>query len=169
MNIASLLATTSIAALFAMSFLSVSFAATPQQVQWHFSLNESCKNISFCGADITETITGTANGLSSGTITFHETLKEGAIAGVGAFTDYATFKGTWTTGPGILAQKVFVVSGFETLTTKTSSGSKTVHVQLIKIPLDIPVKVAKLDCAQILYRAWPSGVRASETVTETIS
>jgi hypothetical protein len=74
-----------------------------------------------------------ANGLSSGTITFHETLKEVAIADVEAFSDHITFNGTWTTGPGLLAQNVFIVSGFETLTSKTSSGSTTVLVQLIKI------------------------------------
>jgi hypothetical protein len=161
-----LLIITSILALFATSFVSVSYAAVPQKVQWHFTLHESCKNLSFCGIKYVETINGTATGLSSGKMTFHEYIKE-TIPGLGTSTGHGTFKGTWTTGPAPMRN--FVISGIETIKVVTSSGSITTQVQFVKAPILFPVKVVSLDCAQLFLKPCPNGVSASEVVTETVS
>jgi hypothetical protein len=100
-------------------------------------------------------------------MTFHETIKEAATSGLGAFTDRGTFKGTWKTGPAPLRD--FVISGIETITVVTSTGSTTTQVQFVKIPIPFPVKVVSLNCEQLMFRACPSGVGASETLTETMS
>lgn len=138
-------------------------SSSSQQVEWHVNVIDSCKNRSFCGTEQALSEKGTARGLSSGTILVTLRAEEWFSTGQVAFTENGTITGTWTTG----STGDFVVTGIETLTVVTSSGTTTTRTQWTGLDLGIPVKTVSLTCQQIYGTACPSGVKASETITET--
>jgi hypothetical protein len=158
-----LVGVTSIAALFALSFVSSSFATTPQQTEWHISLSISCKNVSFCGAKIVATEEGNATGATRGSLTLRAFSEEWTTSGEVAITEHGLIKGTWTTG----STGDFMISGIEILTLATPTTTATIRTHLTNDDSEVPVKTFSLDCEQIFGKACPSGVSASESVTET--
>jgi hypothetical protein len=159
-------AITSTIALLAMSFfVTASFAATPQNTEWHITLIDSCKNVSFCGGILLASENGTAAGATRGTITLRLSLQEWTSSGQIVLTERGMIKGTWTTG----SDGDFIVTGIETISAVTPTGSATVRTHITAEDSGIQVKPLSLNCRQIYQMSCPAGVRASETVTETTS
>jgi hypothetical protein len=155
-----ILGITAIAAIFAMSMASFSFAATPR-VEYLLNINISCNNVTFCmGPKYTETVQATAyaGGHQTTQIVEEAWNSHGQVAEI----QYTTWTGTWTIG----TDGNFVTSGLNTTTIVMNGHSTTITMHFSDYDTGTSATPGTLDCAQLMGASCPHGVSASETVVK---
>jgi len=144
-------------AIFAMSFMSASFANTGK-VQFLISENINCHNFSFCGGPayvLNLGVTGYADHTFSAASTATQFNAKGHVA----YSATELLVGRW-----VIVSGYFVITGRNTTTVVTGNHATTTTTHFSNYVTNTPATPTKLDCAQVIGAPCPAGVTASETV-----
>jgi hypothetical protein len=150
---------TTIVAIFAMSFMSASFANTGK-VQFLVSKSIDCSNFSFCGGPTYIQTLGV-------TLYADHTFTAAGIAtqynakGHVAYSETQLMVGTWKVVSGY-----FVITGKNTTTVVMGTHATVTISHFSNQNTNQPATPATLDCAQIVGVHCPAGVTASEIVVK---
>jgi hypothetical protein len=149
-----------IAAILAMSFMSVSFASSGPKAEFLVSINIRCFNPSFCGSSYAQTVGATAywGGKMVTSISIVGYNSNGKVA----IKVNQIWTGTWKVG----GDGNFVLSGRNMTTIVTGSHAQTINSRFSNYDTGTPAHPINLDCAQFLGVSCPKGVFASETVAK---
>jgi hypothetical protein len=155
-----ILGITSIVAIFAMSFATAAFAATPK-VEYFININITCNNTAFCGGPkFTQTVQATAyvGGHQTTQITIVQWNAKGGVA----VRVYTTWTGTWKIG----ADGNFITAGRNTTTIVMGSHATTTTAHFSNYDTGTSATPGTLTCAQFFGAPCPKGVSASQTVVK---
>ena len=150
---------TTIVAIFAMSFMSASFANTGK-VQFLISESINCSNFSFCGGPTYIQTLGVTV-YADHTFTATSTGTQFNVKGHVAYSATGLLVGTWKIVSG-----VFVITGRNTTTVVMGTHATTTTSHFSNYITNTPATPTILDCAQIVGVHCPAGVTASETVVK---